>query len=129
MAALRALAYFVSEALTSLWRSRLINALSIGTIGVSLFVLGAFLALAANLSGVVDRWAQKVQVTFFLSDHSTPDQRERLLALLSADPGVQSAAFVGREEALQRFRELFSDLRTLPDDLGRTRSRPPSRSR
>ena len=59
MAALRALAYFVDEALTSLWRSRLINALSIGTIGVSLFVLGAFLALAANLSGVVDRWGRR----------------------------------------------------------------------
>jgi len=118
MAALRALAYFFEEALTSLWRSRLINALSIGTIGVSLFVLGAFLALAANLSGVVDRWAQKVQVTFFLSDHATADQRERLLAQLQSDPGVQAAAFVGREEALQRFRALFSDLRTLPDDLG-----------
>ena len=118
MAALRALAYFVSEALTSLWRSRLINALSIGTIGVSLFVLGAFLALASNLGGVVDRWAQKVQVTFFLSDHATADERERLMGLLKSDPAVQQAVFVGREEALQRFRELFRDLRTLPDDLG-----------
>jgi cell division transport system permease protein len=118
MAALRALAYFVSEALTSLWRSRLINALSIGTIGVSLFVLGAFLALASNLSGVVDRWAQKVQVTFFLSDHATADERERLIGMLRSDPAVQQAAYVGREEALQRFRELFRDLRTLPDDLG-----------
>ena len=118
MAALRALAYFFGEALTSLWRSRLVNALSIGTIGVSLFVLGAFLALASNLSGVVDRWAQKVQVTFYLSDHASPEQRERLLSMLGADPAVASTAFVSREEALQRFRELFSDLRTLPDDIG-----------
>jgi cell division transport system permease protein len=118
MAALRAVAYFFEEALTSLWRSRLINALSIGTIGVSLFVLGAFLALASNLSGVVDRWAQKVQVTFFLSDHASPEQRDRLLAMLAADPAVASSAFVSREEALQRFRELFRDLRTLPDDIG-----------
>ena len=43
MAALRALVYFFEEAVTSLWRSRLINALSVGTIAVSLFVLGAFL--------------------------------------------------------------------------------------
>ena len=42
----------------------------------------------------------------------------RLLAQLAADPAVQSAVFVGREEALQRFRTLFRDLRTLPDDLG-----------
>jgi cell division transport system permease protein len=118
MAALRALAYFFSEALTSLWRSRLINALSIGTIGVSLFVLGAFLALASNLSGVVDRWAEKVQVTFYLSDHASPEQRDRLLSMLASDPAVAASAFVSREQALQRFRELFSDLRTLPDDIG-----------
>src|SRR5687767_5221632 len=118
MAALRALGYFFEEALTSLWRSRLINALSIGTIAVSLFVLGAFLAVASNLSGVVDRWAQKVQVTFYLSDHAPPAARDALLAQLTADAAVQSAVFVGREEALQRFRTLFRDLRTLPDDLG-----------
>ena len=118
MAALRAVAYFFEEALVSLWRSRLINALSIGTIGVSLFVLGAFLALAGNLSGVVDRWAEKVQVSFYLSDHATPDQRDRLLAALTSDPAVASAAFVSREQALQRFRELFGDLRSLPDDIG-----------
>ena len=56
MSLLRALAYFVEEAFTSLWRSRLINALSIGTIGVSLFVLGAFLTVASNLNAVVTRW-------------------------------------------------------------------------
>jgi cell division protein FtsX len=65
MALLRALVYFLEEALTSLWRSRLINALSIGTIAVSLFVLGAFLTVASNLSAVVDRWTEKVRVTFF----------------------------------------------------------------
>ena len=43
MAALRALAYFFEEALQSLWRSRLIAALSVGTIAVSLFVVGVFL--------------------------------------------------------------------------------------
>ena len=41
MAILRAVSYFVTEALTSLWRSRMVNAVSIGTISVSLFVLGA----------------------------------------------------------------------------------------
>ena len=49
MALLRAIAYFLSEALTSLWRSRLVNAVSIGTIAVSLFVLGAFLTVASAL--------------------------------------------------------------------------------
>ncbi len=118
MAALRALAYFFEEALTSLWRSRLINALSVGTIAVSLFVLGAFLTVASNMSEMVARWAQKVQVTFYLEDGLEDRIRESLEDQLKGDPAVEGISFVSRQEALGRFRELFKDLRTLPDDLG-----------
>jgi cell division transport system permease protein len=118
MALLRALAYFLEEALTSLWRSRLINALSIGTIAVSLFVLGAFLTVASNLSAVVDRWTEKVRVTFFLTDSLETHIRASLVDQLQADPAVESVELVTREQALERFRTLFRDLRTLPDDLG-----------
>jgi cell division transport system permease protein len=118
MALLRALVYFLEEALTSLWRSRLINALSIGTIAVSLFVLGAFLTVASNLSAVVDRWTEKVRVTFFLTDSLEPHIRASLVDQLRAEPAVEAVELVTREQALERFRTLFRDLRTLPDDLG-----------
>ena len=118
MAALRALAYFFGEALTSLWRSRLMNALSVGTIAVSLFVLGAFLTVASNLSDVVGRWTRKVQVTFYLEDGLAPLIRESLENRLREDPAVESLVNVSRDEALERFRNLFRDLRTLPEDLG-----------
>jgi cell division transport system permease protein len=118
MAALRALAYFFEEALTSLWRSRLINALSVGTIAVSLFVLGAFLTVASNLNQIVTQWTQKVQVTFYLGDRLEPRIRQSLVDQLHDDPAVDSVAGVSRDEALERFRRLFRDLKTLPDDLG-----------
>ncbi len=118
MPALRALAYFLEEALTSLLRSRLISALSIGTIGVSLFVLGAFLTVASNLNAVVARWTQKVQVTVYLRDDAEPRARALLRERLHEDAAVASFDAVGRDEALARFRALFRDLRTLPDDLG-----------
>jgi cell division transport system permease protein len=118
MAPLRALAYFFEEALTSLWRSRLINALSVGTIAVSLFVLGAFLTVASNLNQVVERWTRKVSVTFFLADGLEAHIRDSLRDRLREDPAVESVEAVSREQALERFRTLFRDLRTLPDDLG-----------
>jgi cell division transport system permease protein len=118
MAALRALGYFFAEAFTSLWRSRLINALSVGTIAVSLFVLGAFLAVAGTLSEVVTRWTQKVQVIFYVEDGVEDHIRRSLEDQLREDPAVQSLAYVSRAEALARFRSLFQDLRSLPDDLG-----------
>jgi cell division transport system permease protein len=118
MAALRALAFFLEEALTSLWRSRWIAALSVGSIAVSLFVLGAFLTLASNLSDVIARWTQKVQVTFYLSDGVEDRIRQSLEDRLKDDPAVEGLVLVSRDEALSRFRALFRDLRTLPEDLG-----------
>jgi cell division transport system permease protein len=118
MTILRALAYFFAEASTSLWRSRLMNALSIGTIAVSLFVLGAFLTLASNLNEVVARWSRKVQVTFYLADGLEAPIRESLVGRLQDDPAVESIEVISRDQALERFRALFRDLQTLPDDLG-----------
>ena len=118
MSTLRALAYFLEEALTSLLRSRLISALSIGTIGVSLFVLGAFLTVASNLNAVVARWTQKVQITVYLRDDAEPRARALRRERLHEDAAVASSTAVGRDEALARFRALVRDLRTLPDDLG-----------
>jgi cell division transport system permease protein len=114
----RALSYFFEEAFTSLWRSRLINALSVGTIAVSLFVLGAFLTVASNLNEVVDRWTQKLQITFYLTDGLEPRIRESLENRLRNEHSVEGLEHVSREQALARFRTLFRDLATLPEDLG-----------
>ena len=118
MAFLRAIAYFVSEAATSLWRSRLVNAVSIGTIAVSLFVLGAFLTVASGLGELVTRWTEKVQVIVYLEDGTEDRVRASLENRLREDPAVGSVGFVSREEALRRFREMFRDLSSLPEDLG-----------
>lgn len=118
MTILRALSYFFAEAATSLWRSRLMNALSVGTIAVSLFVLGAFLTVASNLNEVVARWSRKVQVTFYLTDGLENHIRDSLVGRLTDDPAVESVEVITRDQALERFRSLFRDLQTLPDDLG-----------
>src|SRR5574342_161419 len=104
MALLRAISYFLSEALTSLWRSRLVNAVSVGTIAVSLFVLGAFLTVASALSGLVTRWTETVRVS--------------LENRLREDPAVASLELVSQQQALERFRGMFRDLSSLPEDLG-----------
>lgn len=118
MTILRALAYFFTEAAQSLWRSRLMNALSIGTIAVSLFVLGAFLTIASNLNEVVARWSRKVQVTFYLTDGLEAPIRDSLAGRLKDDPAVESVEVISRAQALERFKTLFRDLQALPDDLG-----------
>jgi cell division transport system permease protein len=118
MALLRAVLYFVAEASTSLWRSRLVNAVSVGTIAVSLFVLGAFLTVASGLNAMVTRWTEKVQVIVYLDDGIENRVRASLENRLRDDLAVGSVEFVSREQALARFREMFRDLSALPEDLG-----------
>jgi len=115
---IRALGYFVSEAITSLWRSRLINALSVLTIAVSLFVIGAFFTVGANLQHVVSRWAEKIQIVFYLEDSLDPRIEKIFEERLRNDGAVQDVRFVSKEEALSRFRGLFRDLESLAGDLG-----------
>ena len=118
MAWLRAVVYFFEEAGTSLWRSRLVNAISVGTIAVSLFVLGAFLTVANRLGDVVSHWTEKIQVIVYLDETAESRVLDALSARLRADAAVDSVDHVSREQALARFRELFRDLSSLPDDLG-----------
>jgi cell division transport system permease protein len=115
---LRALGYFIQEAVTSLWRSRLVNAISIGTIAVSLFVLGAFLTVAGNLGDVVSRWTEKIQIIVYLEDGIEDRVRASLENRLREDAAVESIELVDQEQALERFRTLFRDLSSLPEDLG-----------
>jgi cell division transport system permease protein len=118
LAILRALLYFVDEALTSLWRSRLMNTLSVSTIAVSLFVLGSFLLVASNLSGLVERWADRVQVAVYLRDDASEAQVAELAARLRAHPAVAQVEAVSKDVALTRFRSMFRELASLPDELG-----------
>jgi cell division transport system permease protein len=118
MVLLRALRYFFEEALVSLWRSRLVSIVSVGTMAISLFVFGAFLVVASNLSSVVSEWSRKIQVTFFLEDGLAPHIRNSLANRLRDDPAVDAIEYVSREQAVARFREMFKDLSGLADDLG-----------
>jgi cell division transport system permease protein len=118
MPVLRALVYFFEEALTSLWRSRLINALSVMTIAVSLFVVGAFLTVGSNLGRIVTEWTEKVQIVFYLEERIEPHIQKILEDRLRAEGGIDNVRFVSREEALARFRALFRELESLADDLG-----------
>ncbi len=118
MAWLRAFGYFFQEAVTSLWRSRLVNALSVGTIAVSLFVVGAFLTVAGRMGEVVSRWTEKVQLIVYLEDGIESRVLESLENRLHEDPAVDSLELVTREQALARFRAMFRDLSSLPEDLG-----------
>jgi cell division transport system permease protein len=114
---LRALGYSVEEALVELWRNRLVNLVSIATIAVSLFILGIFLSLSANLNELMAGWASRVQITLYLGEGATEEEQLRLRGILDQSPEVDSFEFVSSDAAAARFRSYFPELQNLPDLL------------
>jgi len=114
----RALGYSLEEALAGLWRNRLVNLVSIGTIAVTLFILGVFTAISTNLGRVVSGWSTKVQMTVYLDDTATAAHRNAIEERLRKERAVRSFEYLSKERALERFRGYFRELESLPEMLG-----------
>jgi len=111
------LRYFVREALLNIVRARTINALTIGIIGSSLFILGGFLLLVSNLNAAVAEW-NRVAINVYLRDDAPADKVAALQAALEAEPTVREVRSISKRDATALFKQRFAHLAAAADDLG-----------
>ncbi|MCX6539736.1 MAG: ABC transporter permease [Acidobacteria bacterium] len=107
---MHALQYCLNEASRSLWRQRGSSALSMLTIAAAALVVGGFLLVTVNLNRVLDRWSATAEVSIYLRDDITQEQRVELNRVLVASDVVASRVFVSKADALARFKRDFPDL-------------------
>ncbi len=115
---MRALRYAFDEAVASLWRGRQAGLLSTGTIALALFVLGWFLIVTANLERLGVEWSSAAEMSVYLDDQITAEERSAIERALEPSEIVASREYVSKETALLRFRETFSDLAGSVETLG-----------
>ncbi len=118
MSLLKALRYFLREALVNLFRGWKVSLLAILTITVSLLVGGAFLLVSRNLLASVERWRGETRVVIYLQSGASPDLLHRLAAEAGRAPWVAAAEPVSAETARHRFQESFPSLSDLVEGLG-----------
>jgi cell division transport system permease protein len=114
----QALSYALAEALQSLWRGRQSGILSTATIALALFVLGAFLLVTANLDRLGAEWSRAAEMSVYLKDDISPQDRAVVEAMLAPSDVVTGHEYVSKAEALARFRQMFSELAGAADSLG-----------
>lgn len=114
---MRALRYFLDEALASLARGYRTGTVAIGTIAVALFVLGGFLLVTSNLERVFARWQEAAEFSIYLHDDVADEERTIIERTLRASGLVSSLEFVSKEQALSRFRQNFRELAAAAGDL------------
>src|SRR5262245_6191618 len=115
---IRALQYALDEAIASLWRGRTSGLLSTATIAVALFVLGAFLVVTTNLQRLGEEWSRSAEMSIYLADDATAENRAEVEKILAPGPLVQGFTFVSKEEALERFKQTFADLAAAAETVG-----------
>jgi cell division transport system permease protein len=115
---MRAWRYAFEEAFASLWRGRQAGLLSTLTIALALFVLGGFLAVTANLERLGAEWSNAAELSVYLKDDITPDQRRSLEAVLAPSDLVAAHEYVSKPDALARFKQTFGDLAAAVDGVG-----------
>ncbi|MBR6710015.1 MAG: permease-like cell division protein FtsX [Selenomonadaceae bacterium] len=110
--------YFVREVFVSLKRNNWMSFASIGTVAVSLFVLGVFLLLVLNMNRMASTLESQVQISVYLQDELKGAEKDELEERISDLSGIQSVKYVDRDEAIERFRERLGDQKYLLDALG-----------
>jgi len=107
---MHAIRFFLTEAVGSAWRGRGAALLAVATIALSLFVLGVFLLLNANLQQVVSRWSEAAELSVYLADDVPDEALRRIDEMAKASGMTDHIEYVSKGEALQRFRADFPDL-------------------
>jgi cell division transport system permease protein len=115
---MQALRYAFDEATRSLWRGRQSGLLSTATIALALFVLGGFLLVTANLDRLGAEWGSAAELSVYLKDDATAQDRAAVEQILASADVVQSHEYVSKSDALARFRQMFADLSGAVNGLG-----------
>jgi cell division transport system permease protein len=100
-----------------IWVSKRTSFLAISMIAISLFILGACLLVADNLERAVERWQGKSRATVYFDSEATPDQIRAVDAYLAQHAGLRSRHLITREQALARFKSMFTSLNDVVDQL------------
>ena len=101
----------------SLRRNNWMTFASIGTVAVSLFVLGVFLILVLNMNRLAGMLESQVQISVYLEDHLTDREKRQIGYDIESLQGIDSVTYVDRETAKERLKERLGDQKYLLDAL------------
>ncbi len=101
--------YYFREAGASLLRNSWLSIASIGTIIISLLILGSSILLILNVRYIASTVESSLEITVFLEDSLEQDRRERMEEEIYFIPGVTTVHFVSRAQALDELRTSFGE--------------------
>lgn len=112
------LEYYFREVFQSMIRKRWMTFASIGTVTVSLFVLGVFLILVLNMTKMAASLESQVQISAYLIDGLTASERNEIEKITRNLSSVSRVEYVTKEQALKTLQARLGDQKKILDALG-----------
>lgn len=115
--------YVVGEAVSGLARNALMTVAVILSVAVSLTLLGGFELIRREVDLVTGDWLNQIEVSIFLCDGQracpaiTEEQQAELRTALEREPVVESVVYESKDEAYERFIELFQNQPEMVDNV------------
>lgn len=109
--------FIFSEAFLGLRRNLTMTIAMIVTTAIALGLFGAGIIVQQRVDDMKDYYYYKVEVSVFLADGVTPEQRDAIGAELEGNDLVSEVIYESKEEAYGRFQEQFEDSPDLVENV------------
>lgn len=109
--------YFFRETTSGLRRNGLVAFAAISTTFIALLLFGLALLISRQVNIMIDRTTGNVEVAIYLSDPVNDQNVASLRETLMALPIVATVDYENKQEAYERFKDLFANSRELVDNV------------
>ncbi len=96
--------FFLGEVARGFTRNAVMQLTAIGTVAMTLLLLGAFLFIRTTLADLSNGMLQHIEISVYLKPNATPQTIAALRASFRADPRISTVEFIPKAEGLKELR-------------------------
>ena len=111
------IAIHLKRALRDIRNHRVLNAVTICTIALSILVISAAMLFFLNTGDMLEAWREGIRVMVYLRDGLDDAQRQALENQIKTQPGVEAVVFIGKDAALANLRQQMQHQASILDSL------------
>lgn len=97
--------FFLGEVARSFTRNTLMQVTAVGTVAMTLMLVGAFLFIRTTLADLGSGMLQQIEISVYLSPSASAHEINVLRGAFKADPRIAAVEFVPKSEGLRELRE------------------------
>src|SRR4030043_1648434 len=102
---LRVWLYYFKNAFIKIMNNRLIHVISMGTITVSMLLLGSFMLLSINLENWIKEWGGNLSMSVYLKDGIDEKMKGDIEKQLLNIKGAKIKGFISKDQAMMQLKE------------------------